>query len=788
MTVFAGAILVWIGLQATPPSAESLSGLDGIVAASDDPTPASAWREMLRRGLDQANRASTAEWHARHGRDDWQAWKSERVQRLRKSLGQWPTPAVPVRYEITGDIEGDGFRIQNLLIESRPDLWITANLYRPSRPGASMPALLISHSHHTPKHHGELQDMGMTWARAGCLVLVPDHLGHGERRQHPFQTAADFTRPYAVGRQDYYSRYDAALQLRAVGDSLAGWMAWDLMRGADVLLAQPGVDPRRLILLGAVAGGGDPAAITGALDERFAMVVPFNFGGPQPESRYPLPADSEQTFGYAGSGSWESTRNLARSAADGFLPWVIVGSIAPRRLIYGHEFRWDRDHDPVWKRLQTLYEWHGVPDHLAYTHGRGELKGQPPEATHCTHIGAAHRVGIHAALHTAFGIDVTPETEYSRRVPAATLQCWTADTRHRLKSASLAEFTQRLAAARLQEFRETQQGLPPEQRRLALRAAWTSLLGVTGQAPGILEPERAIREDRRTRPSDPPGVERWLITTESGVTLPLLTIAPTDGPLAGPILVAVCSQGKQQLLKSRAREIAERVRSGTFVCLVDPRGLGECHSGGGRGRRSQATADAATALMIGRPIPGQQLQDLRTVLAWLRQQPVTAGHAIELWGESLAAPNPDSTVFQVPRDDDSALPALSEPQAPLLVVLAGLFEDDIAAITATRGLIGWQSLLTGPLVLTTSDSVPGALTAGDIADLLAAQRSVTRVTWAAPVDGRNQRASETAGVELLKIAGSVSLVSESELQRAHPILQESAGSGAQGRAGEATSK
>jgi hypothetical protein len=23
-------------------------------------------------------------------------------------------------------------------------------------------------------------------ARAGCLVLVPDHLGHGERRQHPF--------------------------------------------------------------------------------------------------------------------------------------------------------------------------------------------------------------------------------------------------------------------------------------------------------------------------------------------------------------------------------------------------------------------------------------------------------------------------------------------------------------------------------------------------------------------------------------------------------------------------
>ena len=35
-----------------------------------------------------------------------------------------------------------------------------------------MPGLLIVHSHHRDKTHGELQDMGMTWARAGCLVLV----------------------------------------------------------------------------------------------------------------------------------------------------------------------------------------------------------------------------------------------------------------------------------------------------------------------------------------------------------------------------------------------------------------------------------------------------------------------------------------------------------------------------------------------------------------------------------------------------------------------------------------
>ena len=39
-------------------------------------------------------------------------------------------------------------------------------------------------------------------------------------------------------------------------------------------------------------------------------MVPFNFGGPQPETQFPLPADAELSFNYAGGGSWESTRNL----------------------------------------------------------------------------------------------------------------------------------------------------------------------------------------------------------------------------------------------------------------------------------------------------------------------------------------------------------------------------------------------------------------------------------------------------------------------------------------------
>jgi hypothetical protein len=206
-----------------------------------------------------------------------------------------------------------------------------------------------------------------------------------------------------------------------------------------VLLAQPGVDAQKLALLGAVAGGGDPAAVTGAVDERIAVVGPFNFGGPQPETRYPLPDDAETWFNYAGSGSWESTRNLADSARDGFLPWVIVGSIAPRKLIYGHEFAWDGERDPVWRRFQKIWSWYDAAGSLGVAHGRGSLRGNSPEDSHCGNIGAYHRRMIHPLLTRWLDIRVTTDDEYSQRHEAHALACWSDEWREKLSPRPLRE-------------------------------------------------------------------------------------------------------------------------------------------------------------------------------------------------------------------------------------------------------------------------------------------------------------------------------------------------------------
>src|ERR1051326_1588801 len=309
--------------------ADDLRGLNATVLKGDEAKEAATLLQSDARARRNAANARESEaWGKIDSRADWEKYRDERLEALQKSLGTFPDPPAKLNVRVTGKLDGDGYRIENVVFESRPGWYVTANLYLPAEPPKSMPGILICHSHHNPKWEGELQDMGMTWARQGCMVLIMDQVGHGERRQHPFVDDKSFPEKFRPGRQDYWFRFNEGMQLHLIGDSLTGWMVWDLMRGVDLLLARPGIDKDRIILLGSVAAGGDPAAVAGALDRRMAAVVPFNFGGPQPETKYPLPEDAETWFNYAGGGSWESTRNLRLSARDGFLPWVIAGGLA----------------------------------------------------------------------------------------------------------------------------------------------------------------------------------------------------------------------------------------------------------------------------------------------------------------------------------------------------------------------------------------------------------------------------------------------------------------------------
>ncbi len=695
-----------------------LRRLDATVIPADT-AQAKELPQMLSRSamtrLHAANRQDTEAWHRVRTRSDWEQFRDARLRALRASLGQFPAPPADLKVHVTRRLAGEGYAIENLVFESRPGLWVTANLYLPARPSDDMPGLLICHSHHNPKTEGELQDMGTAWARHGCAVLVMDQLGHGERRQHPFRSANDYPSPYRASRQDYYFRFNLGMQLHVLGDSLMGWMVWDMMRGVDLLLARPGIDKKRIILLGAVAGGGDPAAVTAALDPRITAVVPFNFGGPQPETRYPLPADAETSFNYAGGGSWESTRNLRLSARDGFLPWVIVGAVAPRRLIYGHEFAWDREHDPVWARLNTIFGFYEVGEHLAAAYGRGSLSGKPPESTHCNNIGPEHRIGIYAALKRWFDIPV-PEREHQQRHSVEELTCLTHQRLQEFKVEPLHKLLAGLGAERARAARDHLNDLAPAARRRQLRDDWARLLGDVNPSS-----DTKVTVQRKQRVEDV-TLERISLTVEGDIVVPFILLIPPRKPGSRlPLVIAIAQEGKQAFLQRRAEDLAGLLRGGVGVCLPDVRGTGETKpAGDSRGRTSSSTSISSSELMLGQTVVGARLRDLRTVCRYLRRRPEFHPGRVALWGDSFAAPNSHDQNLAAPLDAVKP-PDQSEPLGSLLALFGALFEDEVKAIYVHGGLIGYHTLLESPFVYIPHDCiVPGALTAGDLGDVAAA--------------------------------------------------------------------
>lgn len=689
--------------------------------------------QAVRSRRDAANRRDFEAWKAVRSREDWERFRAPRLRALRASLGTFPPVPSDLKVRITGTLEGEGYRIEKLVFQSRPGLWVTANLYLPRKPERPMPAFLLCHSHHNPRTQGELQDMGVTWARLGCAVLAMDQLGHGERRQHPFVDAKSYSGRFRPSRQDYFFRYNEGLQLQLIGDSLIGWMAWDVMRGLDLLLARPGVDRDKVILLGAVAGGGDPAAVVAALDSRVTAVAPFNFGGPQPETTFPLPADPEKRFNYVGGGSWESTRNLRLSARDGFLPWMIVGAVAPRRLIYAHEFSWDREHDPVWGRLQKIYGFYKVPDNLASVHGRGRVTGRGPENTHCNNIGPEHRKQIYPILKRWFGLPI-PEKEARVRRSAAELTCLTPEVVKEIKPRPLWQLAGELGRQRAEAARKRKAALGVAERRRQLRRDWAALLGAVA-----LQSKPKI-EASDTRRLGEVTLERVLLEVEPGIHVPLLLLrlAKADGRL--PVVVGLAQQGKTALLKERSSVIAALLAGKVAVCLPDVRGTGETKPGTGRGRQSAATSLSATELMLGQTLLGVRLRDVFSVLGYLRSRTDVDPARLLLWGDSLAPVNAPDATLAVPLDADK-LPHQAEPLGGLLALFGALFDEDVRAVCIDGGLVSFSSLLQGPFLYVPHDCVvPGALTAGDLTDIAAAL-APRPLRLGGLVDGVNRRVS-----------------------------------------------
>jgi dienelactone hydrolase len=694
-------------LASSPPQAVSsgLAALDGRVLSPEERKKLSIASMLNHQLADQFNRMADTvrrEWDQVNTRADWERFRDVRISALKTSLGEFP-PRAPLQTRITKEFEGDGYRRQDLIYQSWPGMWVTANLYLPASPRSQMPGIVIVHSHHRPRTQAELQDMGILWARAGCAVLIMDQIGHGERLQN-----------YPWNREPYHSRYVMGMQLYLAGESLLKWMVWDVIRGIDLLLERKDVNPDRSILLGAVAGGGEPAAVTAALDERVAAVVPFNFGLAEPEW-----------------GEWESTRCLRRSLIDQFFPWIISASVAPRHLVYANEMGWEHyKDDPAWVRDQKVFALFGLPDNLDKAYGFGDFPG-PGE---CANIGPGQRQTLYPALKRWFGIPI-PAAEPDDRRPESELASLTPAIARELKMPPLHQLALKVASLKLNSARAEMAKLEPEKRR-------REVLGRLASKLGDIEPNRKPEANTHwTKQLDGAYIDAITLQIEPGIVVPLLVLRPANVSSGRfPVVVAIDEGGKERFLAHRGDEIRDLLKAGIAVCLPDVRGTGETTSEMHRGLNSEEESAAATEFMLGNTLLGARLKDLRSVLSYLSGRPDLDGQKLALWGDSFAPVNPPRFVLDelIGWQIGPEIEYQAEPLGGLLALLGGLYEDKVNAIAARRGLVAYSSVLEDQFAYVPNDViVPGILEVADVADIAAAL-SPRPLLIESFVDGRNR--------------------------------------------------
>lgn len=183
-----------------------------------------------------------------------------------------PFPAkTPLKARVTAVHERDGYRIENVIFESRPNFPVTANLYVPTNRPYPLPGVVGACGHSNGGKGGITYEMfAQGLARQGYVTLIFDPMGQGERLQ--YTTAA--LKPkfgIATGEHTY-----SGVRLGLTGENLHTWFAWDGIRALDYLLSRPEVDPDHVGITGNSGGGGQTTWLC-ALEPRFTMAVPSCF-------------------------------------------------------------------------------------------------------------------------------------------------------------------------------------------------------------------------------------------------------------------------------------------------------------------------------------------------------------------------------------------------------------------------------------------------------------------------------------------------------------------------------
>jgi len=180
------------------------------------------------------------------------------VDALRLMISWSPRTGAPM-VKPYGWVERDGYRVEKLLYESEPGIWIPSTVYIPSGSGRRA-ALILAFGAGKSSAHSEAEAQ----VKQGKLVLAVDLRGLGETRAISERSGSDWPR--------YFGDYESSMSALLTGKPLVAMRAEDIARAVDYLAGRADVNSTQIALHGREVAAV-PALFAAALDSRIAMLT-----------------------------------------------------------------------------------------------------------------------------------------------------------------------------------------------------------------------------------------------------------------------------------------------------------------------------------------------------------------------------------------------------------------------------------------------------------------------------------------------------------------------------------
>jgi dienelactone hydrolase len=576
-----------------------------------------------------------------------------------ESLGGFPAKT-PLNPQIVGTLKGQGYRIERIIYESRPNHHVTANLYLPDGPGP-FPGVILPLGHYANgKANDEVQRAGMLLATNGIAVLAFDPIGQGERRQ-----LLDAKGKPAIGSSTTEHTLTGVGAL-LVGENTATYRIWDGIRSLDYLASRPEIDPSRLGCTGC-SGGGTLTSYLMALDDRIACAAPSCYLTTLARLLDTIgPQDAEQ--------------NITGQIAFGMDHVDYILMRAPRPTLMCAATKDFFDIQGAWttfREAAQLYALMGQPERVAIVEantGHGYSK-QHREAV------------VRWMSRWLLGKESTAVEPNFTIARDEALQCTrSGQVQEDFHGKSVfhlnADRATELAKQRTQQFAKRN---PAE-----LFAAVREVIALPKEIPAA----RLVDAGKIERPNY--VVHKGAFAIEPGITVPAMWFKPNGAGEKRRLILYVNGDGSAAQ-SGPGGAIDKLVQNGDEVLALDLRGLGETAPGKSAKKAGPLGNDANEAFLglhLNRPLLGQRVVDLLAVVRQVETQQSGAKRQLHVIGVGSAAP---------------------------VVLHAAALEPALQSVALEGCVISWTNVAQTPLTVNQlTNVVPGALKTYDLPDLAAA--------------------------------------------------------------------